>query len=380
VLLSSFAFAENSYPIILLHGFIGWGRDEMNGYYYWGGKFDLETFLVQQGFEVYTVSVGPISSNFDRAIETYYQIKGGQVDYGAVHSNEYDLVRIPKGKKYPGVYPQWDAEHPVHIIAHSMGGQTATTLERLLREASGKEDSRLLGSSLNGWIKSITTISTPHNGTTLQPIISGIFPFIQKLVVYLGSLQEGSTVETLFDFDLEQWGLARDPDEGFSKYMRRIRTSDLAYTQNFCTWDLSIAGAARINSNYQPDPDVYYFSYATFATRKANRSNYHVPDEKMNWRIWSTGFLMGRSDKADTLWYENDGVVNTISMWGPGLNQPENHFQIDYSEPPAAGVWQRMEKLHYDHEAVIGHKVDEVELESVKGLFLNHCYLLYTLD
>ena len=75
-------FSQNSYPIILIHGFLGWGRDEMAGYYYWGGRTDLEAVLREDGYEVYTVSVGPISPNFDRAIETFYQIKGGQVDYG----------------------------------------------------------------------------------------------------------------------------------------------------------------------------------------------------------------------------------------------------------------------------------------------------------
>ena len=37
---------------------------------------DLETELKSKGFDVYTVSVGPISPNWDRAIETFYQIKG----------------------------------------------------------------------------------------------------------------------------------------------------------------------------------------------------------------------------------------------------------------------------------------------------------------
>ena len=43
---------------------------------------DLESELKDIGFTVYTVSVGPISPNWDRAIEAFYQIKGGQVDYG----------------------------------------------------------------------------------------------------------------------------------------------------------------------------------------------------------------------------------------------------------------------------------------------------------
>jgi len=379
-ILQSILVAENSHPIILLHGFIGWGRDELNDYYYWGGKFDLETYLIEQGFEVYTVSVGPISSNYDRAIEAFYQIKGGQVDYGAAHSKEYGLIRVPDGKEFPGLYPQWDADHPVHIIAHSMGGQTATMLETLMNEASSKEDSQLLSSTLSGWIKSITTISTPHNGTTLQPIITDMFPYVQKLVVYLGSSQEGSSVEKLYDFDLEQWGLARDPDEEFSQYLKRIKMSNLAQTKNFCTWDLSLEGTSQFNMSYRPDTSVFYFSYATYATRQAKRSEYYVPDNQMNWRIWSTGFLMGRSNKADSLWFENDGVVNTISMWGPGLDGTAIQKQIDFTGTPVPGMWQKMGKLHFNHDSVIGHATGKDDLDPIKKLFVDHCTLLYKLD
>ena len=72
--------AQNQYPIVLIHGFMGWGTEEMAGYKYWGGEHDFQEYLDSFGYEVYTVSIGPISSNWDRAIETYYQIKGGQVD------------------------------------------------------------------------------------------------------------------------------------------------------------------------------------------------------------------------------------------------------------------------------------------------------------
>ena len=127
------AFSQNSCPIILIHGFLGWGRDEMAGYYYWGGKTDLETILREGGYDVYTASVGPISPNFDRAIEAFYQIKGGQVDYGNEKRDRLGIVQRPSKKNYRGLYPAWDAEHPVHIISHSQGGQTARMLEMLLK-------------------------------------------------------------------------------------------------------------------------------------------------------------------------------------------------------------------------------------------------------
>ena len=68
-LLNSFTFGENKYPIVLVHGFLGWGPEEMGGYPYWGGELNFETYLRSLGYEVITVSVGPVSSNWERAVE-----------------------------------------------------------------------------------------------------------------------------------------------------------------------------------------------------------------------------------------------------------------------------------------------------------------------
>ncbi|NQU28190.1 MAG: lipase, partial [Candidatus Marinimicrobia bacterium] len=158
--------AENDYPIILVHGFLGWGSDEMGGYKYWGGKNDLVAHLNSLGYTVYVATVGPVSSNWDRAVELYYCIKGGQVDYGKSHADCFGIVQKPVGKTYPGLYPEWDAEHPVHLIGHSMGGQTARMLQFLLVNDfyldtgySVPEESFLLGQDSEGWVKSISTFS-----------------------------------------------------------------------------------------------------------------------------------------------------------------------------------------------------------------------------
>ena len=69
IFLINLLVASNSYPIFLIHGFMGWGRNELSNHYYWGGDEDLQTILEDEGFKVYTLSVGPISSNWDRAVE-----------------------------------------------------------------------------------------------------------------------------------------------------------------------------------------------------------------------------------------------------------------------------------------------------------------------
>ncbi len=373
-------FGENRAPIILFHGFMGWGRDEMEGYYYWGGTFDLETWLKKQGFEVYTVSLGPVSSNWDRAVEAFYEIKGGQLDYGKAHSEKYNLIRKPEDREFEGLYPVWDDQHPVHIVAHSMGGLTARKLEQLLQTQFPGEDSPLLSAALNGWIKSITTISTPHNGTTLAPMIEDFFPFLQKLAPVFAGLTEDSFIENLYDFDLDQWGLKRRQDENLTAYFKRLRASPLSQSHNFCIWDLSVEGAKEFNSVYRTDPDTYYFSYATYATRRQKHSPKQIPDHAMTWTLWSSGFAMGRSALMDSTWYENDGIVNTISMDAPRTGDHGPEPEKAWDGVPQKGVWQFMGKLHYDHHKLVGHDHRNKDESVMQKFYFNLCVMLYELD
>ena len=97
-IISSFPFGNNNYPIVFIHGFLGWGPNEMGNYNYWGGNSDICSILRNEGYKVFEVSVGPISSNWDRAIEVFYQLKGGQVDYGRGHSKKHDIIQKPKSR------------------------------------------------------------------------------------------------------------------------------------------------------------------------------------------------------------------------------------------------------------------------------------------
>ena len=92
-IITSLAICKNNYPIVFIHGFLGWGPNEMGNYNYWGGDSDICGLLRNEGYQVFEVSVGPISSNWDRAIEVFYQLKGGQVDYGKGHSEIHDIIQ-----------------------------------------------------------------------------------------------------------------------------------------------------------------------------------------------------------------------------------------------------------------------------------------------
>ena len=371
---SSILFSQNSHPIVLIHGFLGWGRDEMAGYYYWGGRMDLEAELKNAGFNVYTVSVGPISTNWDRALEAFYQIKGGQLDYGNIKAKEHGIIQKPMHKQYEGLYPIWDAAHPIHIISHSQGGQTARMLEILLKQSIKGEDSPLLSNSFTGWIKSITTISTPHNGSTLVPKMLDVFPFTLSLAAWFGSV-DNKTINNVYNFDLEHWGLERKTGESFDKFFSRLSSSPISKSKNLCSWELSPKGAKEFNQQYEEDGNVYYFSFSTYSTTIKNSSPFHKPDSKMSLHLWPTGIIIGQDNNAiDSSWFENDGVVNSISM-----SHPFGSEVIPFNGSPIKGVWQTVSRLNMDHQAVIGHGLFGNEHESLFVLYNNHCDLLYSL-
>lgn len=383
--------ARNTFPIVLVHGFRGWGPDEMAGYSYWGGFNNLEADLESLGYEVYTVSVGPVSSNWDRAVEMYHQLKGGQVDYGRQHAQTYGIIERPEGKAYEGLYPRWDSDHPVHIIAHSMGGQTARMLAYLLANTffvdslqKIPEESPLLGQSNQGWIKSITTIATPHNGTTLLDLRLENIPYYRLLIGV------ASVVETNFyDFDLDQWGLDRKDGERWSDFYRRIRAHPLWESKNIGTWDLSLDGARHLNTYLGARPDIYYFSFVTSSTHLDTATGTHIPDGTTNFLLRSDARIMGKQttlwedgSPTDSAWFENDGAVNTISQYGPttGLNGSDSIVPFKPGERLQPGRWYSQGPLKMDHWFIVGHFiVNGEEWAQVRKIYEDHCQLLWTL-
>lgn len=370
---------------------MGWGPDEMAGYKYWGGKNDITNYLKEQGFEVYTASVGPVSSNWDRAVELFYQIKGGQVDYGQDHSKTYGLIQKPEAKNFPGLYPEWDQNHPIHIIGHSMGGQTARMLQYLLEsvfylkeEEEEPEESTLLGYVHTGWITSITTISTPHNGTTLSNIITKGIPFLQDVMGVAAVVGND-----FFDFDLQQWGFEKRREETWVAYFRRMREHKAWGTRNVCAWDVSLEGARSLNTLAPVSSNIYYFSYATSNTKLDSASGFHVPHKSMNLILWANARIMGRKKAywtdgtaTDSTWYENDGIVNTISQLGPttGTDGEDHIVAFKAGELLIPGQWYHIKTYNLDHKAFIGHglKGDE-KINEMLALFKDQCNLLQSL-
>lgn len=350
---------KNQYPIVLVHGFACWGRDEMLGVKYWGGMHDIQEDLKQYGYETHTAVVGPFSSNWDRACELYAQLVGGTVDYGAAHAEKYGHDRF--GRTYPGLLKNWDGEHKIHLIGHSMGGQTVRVLTQLLKEGSQEEReyAKKHGVQLSplfeggkSWVHSVTTIATPNDGTTLADVVTQLIPAAQQ-IMGLAAAVSGNTNVPVYDFKLDQWGLKRKAGESFVHYADRVWNSGIwTNTKDISAWDLKPEGAKELNNWVKAQPDVYYFSYSGEATFRSLITGHHLPDLTMNKLITPFGIFLGCYG-SDEKWWQNDGIVNTISMNGPKLGSTDEI--VPYDGTPKIGKWNDMGiQENWDHADYIG--------------------------
>ncbi|KAG6952140.1 hypothetical protein JG688_00013405 [Phytophthora aleatoria] len=388
--------ATNTYPVVLVHGFGGWGRDELLGFKYWGGiQGDIQEELEALGYTVYTASIGPFSSNWDRACELYAQIKGGVTDYGAAHSTNYDHLRF--GKNYTGLYSEWGetnsegSVNKIHLIGHSMGGQTIRMLAQMLEKGTTGapvEETTYTSPLFEGghdWIHSITTISTPNQGTTLADGFSEIGDTIKDLLVSIINVLGifGDSVDLLYDAQLDQWGITtKQLGESIQAYLDRVFSSRIfdPSFKDVCLWSLSTGGAKEEATWVKTLSDVYYYSYTTvdtFDTRDLLLRKISLPNLLTMLLPLDplAVFLGGRYApdklKLSTDWQPNDGVVNTFSMGSDGVGAA-----VTFAGASQLGKWNKMPLLNrLDHLAVVGITLHTQVLDLYEG----HAALLYAL-
>ena len=400
------AAAANNYPIVLVHGFLGFGPEQYkdSGFKYWGGFDDIAEHLRTRGgkHEVLVVSVGSISSSWDRSAELYYQLKGGCVDYGRVHTAQaahVDGQHRPPGKcwaadpadnpnNYPlALYPAWDADHPIHLLGHSQGGQTIRCLIELLENGSPHGDEgggALFTGGKSGWVISATTIAAPHDGTTLRDAVGNFPPKVASMNNAIARMaQPKKKAAPPLDFKLEQFGVRREPGESDRRYLAKVRKTPVWNQEEYdsAQFEMGPDGAHAFNAWVRTSPKVYYFSMSNGATEAGARCcngtdrviaplqnpKYQYPRQDMapltkpyagEWivpSLWRRGIgsytqsAPGRVP-VDSRWFPNDGVVNTVSM-----RSPAGHPVRDYDGVAVRGSWNYLQHYPgYDHFDVLG--------------------------
>nr|WP_275128771.1 triacylglycerol lipase [Staphylococcus saccharolyticus] len=259
---------KNKYPVAFVHGFVGLvGEDTFSMYpNYWGGtKFNVNKELTKLGYRVHEANVGAFSSNYDRAVELYYYIKGGRVDYGAAHVAKYEHNRY--GRTYEGIMSDWEPGKKIHLVGHSMGGQTTRLMEHFLRNGNQEEInyqwqhggtiSDLFKGGKDNMISTIITLGTPHNGTSAADKL-GSTKFIKDTINRIG--QVGGSALGL-ELGSSQWGFKQQLNESYADYAKRIANSKVWENEDQAVNDLTSASAEKLNKTTTLNTNIVYTSY-----------------------------------------------------------------------------------------------------------------------
>jgi triacylglycerol lipase len=370
----SSSMRQNTYPIIMVHGFAGFTT--LLTFSYWGGINNIAQDLAGNGYTAYPIHIGPYSSNWDRACELYAQIKGGTVDYGAAHAKKFGHARY--GRTFPGVVSQWGNTDPqtgkinkIHLLGHSMGGQTMRQLASLLANGSAEELtatspdqlSSLFAGNKASWLDGILGISATHNGSTAIYFQQTALPFAQPLITYLAAAQSDQLLAG-YDFMLDQWGLVKQSGESLSAYINRVENSPFSNTTDSAFWDLNPSGSAQFNGLVKALPNIYYFSLSTLQTFENPLTQHQLPDITMNPLFDSFSLFIGQYTQSspiavDSSWWPNDGLVSTNKMSGPIVNSTDTI--MPYNGTPLPGVWNNLGTMNgYGHIDIIGWGLQDV--------------------
>lgn len=348
---------NTNYKYIFVHGLSGWGSydPQYKLMPYWG-MFggDLMKYLNSQGFECYAASVAPTSSAWDRACELYAQLTGTVVDYGKEHSERCKHARFGTDFSKKPLIGKWDAENKINILGHSFGGTTVRIFSELMANGSEAErkvtDEGDISAFFTGgkadWIYSVTTLSSPNNGTTAYNINDKI----DKTESPKNQMQTMLTK------------LIQLADNGIA---------DGRIEEDCAACDMFIDTALEMNKGIGTLKNAYYFAVPCSATIKAEDGTYYPDESNMEALFVASsrrmGVYTGVTEKGyviDESWQENDGLVNTISAAAP-FGAPSKAYD---ENSVTTGIWNIMPTYKGDHMSLQGGLL---KTNDIKGFYVD---------
>ena len=378
---------EVEYTYVLVHGMGGWGeKAPMNDVApYWGSTSgSISAYLRTQDIQVVEVTVGPFSSAWDRACELYAQLTGTKVDYGEAHSKEHGHSRYGRTYTEP-LLEKWDKKAKINLIGHSFGGNTARLLTSLLeygseaeKQASPEDCSPLFEGGKGQYVNSVTTLASPHNGSTLFYCLDygPMMELALNLLYTANGVGSMSNVD-LLDFQLEHFDISSDN-----------HSTSVLINGNFGNgidngfYDLSPHGAKALNSKIKLVDSVYYFSYAYCTTTEAPVFGNQVPTkETMGVLMVPAGMIGAYTNKRadaqvviDEKWLPNDGLVNVVSAQYPTGDAYTNY--VAGETKIKSGQWIVFPTLTGDHGTVIGMNGN---VEATRKFYMDHIAIIDSL-
>ncbi len=364
----------NNYPVILVHGFSGFGEDEALSkvfpyYGMWNGN--INKYYRKLGTECYTPSIGAFSSIWDRACELYAHIVGGTVDYGKVHSEKNNHKRY--GRTYQALVPDWgklDAQgkiKKINLIGHSLGGPTVRIFVELLvngskEEREGTPENELSSFFKGGkekWIHSVTTLASANDGLSLLYAIEKYAPAVSKGLLKVGSALGHTPFSKVYDFGLDQFDITREPSFKMDFEVNNDGIENYLNGDDCVLNDLYIHTARERMKDFQTYDGIYYFSYAGCRT-KEKKNGKHIPKKGMFLPIRPVAYIIGSftsntEDENHTAvlpeWRANDGMVNTVTALAP---IGERHEDFVCNKDCKPGIWYQMPVEEKDHMSYMG--------------------------
>ncbi|KAH6867405.1 lipase [Thelonectria olida] len=298
---------NKSIPIVFVPGFSGWGAPLFGALNYFGGVFDIPKLLADRGHTVIVAPVAPISTNWERACELYRQLTFGNfstvnsatnsidevydvdVDYGTYFAA--DPAHAPEqastaGRRRAILFSNssdfrnwtWDRHHKVHFVCHSQGGNTVRYLISLMAKGTRTlHPTYFTEAGRDDWTISITTLGTPHRGTTFINALESFLSRSRKeavgLVARLFATASFYPPERrAYDLQLDHWGIRRKPGETFQDMLVRMESVNGSVwkwlnSDNNGLYDNSIEGVHDLSLKaINTSENIHYFSLSFHAT------------------------------------------------------------------------------------------------------------------